>query len=968
MSDQVHPAFEELDQRRIKTLDLTAHKFIHRKTGAEHLHFDADNDENVFLVALRTMPDNSTGVAHVLEHTALCGSERFPVRDPFFLMIRRSLNTFMNALTYNDFTAYPFATQNRKDFFNLLDIYLDAVFFSRLDPLDFAQEGHRLEFSDPEDTTTDLVYKGVVYNEMKGDCSSPVSFLFSTLQQHLYPTTTYHHNSGGDPKVIPSLRYEDLLDFYRSHYHPSNAVFMTFGNIPVAELHAAFEDKALARFEKRDDIITVGPEQRYQSPIRVIEPYPEPLAAQHTHIVMAWLLGESIDLDRLLRCHLVSDVLLDTSASLLRKALEESDLGKAVSPLCGHWTSNREMSFMCGLEGSEAESAHAVERLVEETLARVVEEGIDIEQLESTLHQLELSQREIGGDGVPYGLQIIDSCLPAAVHRGDPLGLLDLDPAIEKLREEIHDPDFLPELVRDLLIDNPHRVTLVLTPDADMSDREVAEEKAKLNDIKRDLSSDGVRRVVEQAKQLANRQQEEEDLSVLPKVGLEDIGLGRADPISTVIQLPNGQEITRYAVGANGITYQQVFSALPDIAPALCQLLPLYMSLVTEIGSAERGYLETQLLQYARTGGINAFLTVRTDIDSPSRYRAFCGVSSKSLADKSEDMFRLIHETRKQPNFNEPSRIRDLVRQLRARRDDGITGSGHMFAMAAAAAPLRPVTNLNYQLSGLGGLINFRALDDSLDQPGRMTELQSQLSELHERLMSGASRLLLVADEESIEPASQSLSSLWPREDSAQTELFNIETTSVARDLAFTTNTQVNFCAQAYPTIPENHQDSPALSVLSGVLRNGYLHPTIREQGGAYGGGAAHDTNNGVFRLYSYRDPNLMDTFTAFDRSIEWVTTSILDFSLVEEAILGIVSSLDSPGSPAGEAKSSFANQIFGRPAEARQRFREAVLNTTVADVVGVAEKYLSADCCRAVITNIARQGELDKNFTTIEL
>lgn len=219
------------------------------KTGATHYHLSADNNENVFLVALRTIPTDSTGVAHMLEHTALCGSERFPVRDPFFMMIRRSLNTFMNAFTSSDWTAYPFASQNRKDFDNLMDVYLDAVFFSRLHELDFAQEGHRFEFDTPDDANSDLVYKGVVFNEMKGAMSSPVSTLWQTVTEHLFPTTTYHYNSGGEPENIPDLSYQQLKDFYKIHYHPSNAVFMTFGDIPAYEHHEVFENKVLNRFE-----------------------------------------------------------------------------------------------------------------------------------------------------------------------------------------------------------------------------------------------------------------------------------------------------------------------------------------------------------------------------------------------------------------------------------------------------------------------------------------------------------------------------------------------------------------------------------------------------------------------------------------------------------------------------------------------------------------------------------------------
>src|SRR5690554_4023094 len=350
----IHPAFEKIRSHRIGTLNLEVEEYRHKKTGARHLHLAADNDENVFFVALRTFPMDSTGVAHILEHTALCGSERYPVRDPFFMMVRRSLNTFMNAFTSSDWTAYPFASQNLKDFNNLLDVYLDCAFFARLDPLDFAQEGHRLEFEEMENPESKLVYKGVVYNEMKGAMSSPVSTLWQTLTKYLYPTTTYHYNSGGEPEHITDLTYDQLVAFYRKHYHPSNAIFMTYGNLAAKDLQQQFEEKALHRFKRLDAVVSVPDEKRYFSPVRVQESYP--LAStedptKKTHVVMGWLLGHSFKLEQNLEAHLLSNVLLDNSASPLMKALEKTELGRAPSPLCGLEDSNREMVFVCGQIG-----------------------------------------------------------------------------------------------------------------------------------------------------------------------------------------------------------------------------------------------------------------------------------------------------------------------------------------------------------------------------------------------------------------------------------------------------------------------------------------------------------------------------------------------------------------------------------------------------------------------------------------
>ena len=486
---KTHPAFQWLRSEKISSLNIVMEEYVHSVTGAKHFHLSSENTENVFLVAFRTVPMDSTGVAHILEHTTLCGSKKFPVRDQFFMMIRRSLNTFMNAFTSSDWTAYPFASKNKKDFNNLLTVYLDATFFSRLHELDFAQEGHRLEFSEPENTESELQYKGVVYNEMKGAMSSTNSVLWQTISKHVFPTTTYHYNSGGEPANIPELSYEQLLDFYKTHYHPSNAVFMTFGDIPAIEHHDKFHELALAEFEKLDIKIEVTDEKRYTKPVAVEEFYASEASEQpQSHIVLAWLLGHSTNLGELFRAELLSSVLLENSASPLLHALETSHLGSSPSPMCGLEDSNREMSLMAGLEGCSEESSAAVEELIIRTLEAVVKNGIPYEQVEASLHQLELHHREISGDSYPYGLQLILAGLSTAMHRGDPIQLLNIDPVLAELRLLINDDSFIPGLVQSLLLDNPHRVRLTLKPDTELAKRKVDAELEQLSAIKNALS------------------------------------------------------------------------------------------------------------------------------------------------------------------------------------------------------------------------------------------------------------------------------------------------------------------------------------------------------------------------------------------------------------------------------------------------------------------------------------------------
>ncbi len=959
-----YQSFEHVRSREIAALNLTLEEYEHRKTGAKHYHLAADNPENVFLVAVRTVPEDSTGVAHILEHTALCGSERYPVRDPFFMMIRRSLNTFMNAFTSSDWTAYPFASQNRKDFDNLLQVYLDSVFFSRLDELDFAQEGHRVEFSEPGNPDSPLVYKGVVFNEMKGAMSSIGSQLWQTLSAHLFPTTTYHYNSGGDPEVIPELSYQQLVDFYRSHYHPSNAMFMTYGDISAAEHQEKFEDLALHRFDRLDESIAVGPEERFVEPRRISEFYPvdDPDTSNKTHLVMGWLLGNSTDLEGLLEAQLLANVLLDNSSSPLLHTLETTELGKAPSPLCGLEDSNREMVFCCGIEGAASDTIPAFEELVLGKLQELAEHGIEQERLESVLHQLEFHQREITGDGYPFGLQIILAALGPATHRGDTAAILDIEPVLDKLRERITSPQYIKGLVRRLLLDNPHRITLELRPDPQLNAVRAASEQARLDALRDGMSEQEVQAVIDLAQRLKTRQEQEDDASILPKVELSDVPPEiKTHPFSQeTLGGDTGMPMTFFPQGTNGIVYQQLILPMPAFTPEQAQLLPLFTTCLTELGMADLNYLQVQALQAAHCGSLTAFSSVRPLPDDEQEVRAYLVLSGKALQRKAAHMSELMQRLFSEVRFDELDRLRELIAQMSARRENSITGNGHALAMSAASSGMSPAAALSYQTSGLAGIRWLKQFNNAPD----LDWLSHQLSGMHQQLLGQQSQLLLVAEQASQSELSQIAASHFSS--GSNSESYQFARLRDQRRLAWQTNTQVNFCAKAYPTVPTNHDDAPALTVLAGFLRNGYLHRAVREQGGAYGGGASHDAANATFRFYSYRDPRLVDTMQDFDASIEWLLSSRHDKQAVEEAVLGVVSSLDKPGSPAGEAKQQFHSTLFGRPPEQRARFRSGVLAVDEAELKRVAEQWLR-DPNSASIAVVSNESALQENNTWLE-
>ena len=959
-----HPSFEWVRSERIDSLNLTLQEFRHKKTGALHYHMDAENTENVFLVAFRTVPMDSTGVAHILEHTSLCGSKKYPVRDPFFMMIRRSLNTFMNAFTSSDWTAYPFASQNKKDFNNLMDVYLDAVFFTRLDELDFLQEGHRVEFKEASNPDSELEYKGVVFNEMKGAMSSPVSVLWQEVSKYLYPTSTYHYNSGGEPQDIPDLTYQQLKEFHQTHYHPRNAIFMTFGDIAASEHQQKFEEQALNAFDKLGMEISVKPEKRYLAPLVVEEAYAydavgDETTEDKTHHVLSWLLGPCTSLDDMMKASLLSQVLLDNSSSPLRQALEKTDLAAAPSPLCGLEDSNFEMCFLCGVEGSKVENAVAFEKLVLDVLNDVAENGIPHDKLEAVLHQLELSQREVGGDSYPFGLQLILGGLTAAIHRSDPVSLLNLDPVIESLREDIQDPGFIKNLVRDLLLNNQHRVRLTLRPDEELSQRKEQAEKAELAAKRAAMSDEEKQHVVEQAAALAERQLQEDNPELLPKVGLPDVPADIRIPQATKQTIAD-TESTVYKQGTNGLVYHEIVCELPELNEEELALLPYYSSCLTELGCGDKDYLQMQEWQSSVSGGIHASQSIRAYTDDEQKIRAYYIFSGKALGRNNKKLAELLFQTLNAVRFDEEDRLVELVTQMRSRRERSVTGSGHTLAMSAAACGLSPVAKLNHQFGGLLGIKSLKALDDSHKEKDAIKHTAKLFASIHEKIKAAAKSYMLTVEPHKVDETIKEFEQVWQQTDSTKTAMLSLPEIKQQTKQMWIANTQVNFCAKAYPTVTMEHADAAALSVLGGFLRNGFLHTAIREQGGAYGGGATQDTNTAVFKFYSYRDPRLSETLDDFDRAIDWMLENGHEERQLEEAILGVIGSMDKPGSPAGEARSAFHNELHGRTREKLQLFRQRVLEVSIDDLKRVTETYLkNGEASVAVITSAATQEEV---------
>ncbi|BBB31206.1 insulinase family protein [Neptunomonas japonica] len=971
-----YSAFQKLRSRVIPALKVEVQEYRHIKTGALHYHLAADNPENVFLVAFRTPPTNSCGVTHILEHCILCGSEKYPLRAPYFMMRKRSLATYMNAFTSADWTAYPFASQIRKDYFNLLDVYLDAVFFAKLNPLDFAQEGHRLAVNDEGC----LEQRGVVYNEMKGAFNASSSTHWDILCKYLFPTTPYRYVSGGDPAEIPSLSYEQLLTFYHEHYHPSNAVFMTYGDLPVEELHERIDQQALSRFDQQSLVETPLFEEHFTVPVKAQEfvctdaldedrgTSSEPLSEQ-THHLLAWLIGKSTDLKQWLEAHLLSRLLFQDSASPLMNALESTALGHGPSHLCGLEDSNAELSLVCGIQGSDPKAADAFESLVLATLNEIAINGVDKARLDAVLHQLELDHRDISDDAYPYGLQVILSALPTALQVNadkDALSAsLDLEPVMLELRTAVSDPEYIKTLIRERVLENMHRVRLSLLPDTTLKSRRQSDNKEKLTQMLAKMSDQQRQQLFEQESALEERQSEEENSDILPKLTVQEIPVGLKGAQGKRFMTNPSIPITCFEQGTNGLLHQQLVIEMPYLEEELLQALPFYTACLTELGCGGKNYQQTQAWRAEYSEGIHASCNMRGSLLDVQQTKGYFTLATRGLSTNHQAMTEMLYNALTMARFDELPRIKSLIAQQRLSADHYVADNGHILAKRTASSGFSPAASFVQRLSGLRGIKSLRAFDNSLRSAcndSLAASMAAKFERIHYRLATAPKQFMLVGESADFKCERQILLERWQGTHSQDAQIqgmefqpFTLEPVSRQIREIWTTDTQVNFCSIAYPTVAINHPDSAALHVLGELVRHEYLHPIVRERGGAYGSGCSQDSNIGAFRMCSYRDPRSVGTLEDFGEATGWLQNCQFTQQHVDSAVFAMISYMDKPVSPASDAKQVFHNALYGRTLEQREFFRERVLNISLDDLVRVRETYLSPDKASiAVITHCA--------------
>ncbi|MDB2614028.1 insulinase family protein [Chlamydiales bacterium] len=912
--------------------------------GAQVMHIQTDDPENLFNLSFKTIPENSNGVAHILEHTVLCGSDKFPIRDPFFLMFRRSLNTFMNALTGQDFTCYPAASQNKKDLYNLMDVYIDAVFSPRLDKLNFLQEGHRLEFSEQDDPASRLTYKGIVFNEMKGAFSSPTTRLSNAISKNLFPETSYQHVSGGDPKVIPELTYEQFIQFHKTYYHPSRCLFYFYGNMPIKEHLEYLYERILKGQERLPPIPPIPFAKRHAKPVTETQSYPiaqEENEKEKTLLSISWLTCPASDPLEALAIQTILSMLLETDASPLRKALLKSNLCKEIS--VDYDSELVEVPVGIDFYGCQKENTEALVELLDSLLIEFANRPFDKEMVESALHQIEFSRSEIGGSRYPYGLILYFRAGLIKQQGGSPEEALKIHSIFNSLREKFqNDPTYFNKIIKKWFVENPHKIITKLIPDKELESKEQKQEEEKLAEIKKSLTKEEIENIIEQAKELELSQKEvsDEEKECLPKITLDEIPNDVPDYPLTIKE---HEHITSYHHNCftNHITYASLAFELPHIEESEIPILRLFNLVITEMGTDNKSYEEMLNWMQATTGGLACSIGINQSANDYKKCKPTIHLTGKALERNTQNLFSIMNAYLKGANFSDQNRLKEIVNKHYIGLQSSITSNAINYCRSLAKQGDSIPNYLMNKMWGLDWYWQVKEWMETIDQSLPM--LISRLNALKEKLFSSKPDLILSCSKEqykTLEEANfyelgihfKKMGQVW------QGNYPLKKVPSQARIIA----APISYCTKSLSTsIPFNHQDIAPLTLASYLFDNKFLHREIREKGGAYGGGSSLSSMGGSFDFYSYRDPQIAGTLKVFESTPKHLVSDPLTNNDLDEAKLEFIQDMDTPIDPGARAIKAYGWNREEKTKEMRQAYRNQVLHLTVDQIKDAVKRKL---------------------------
>ena len=932
--NKVYSGFRLDRIERIDEINGTAYEMKHEKSGARLIYIDSPDSNKVFNIAFRTTPHNSTGVAHIMEHSVLCGSRKFPLKEPFVELVKGSLNTFLNAMTYPDKTMYPVASKNDKDFHNLMDVYLDAVFYprGREDAEIVMQEGWHYELENADD---ELTYKGVVFNEMKGVYSSPDSVLERQMMRELFPDTTYGVDSGGDPDYITDLTYEEFQEFYRVHYHPSNSYIFLYGDMNIEEQLAFLNDEYLSHF----DAIDVHTEVALQAPFTegkvVSYPYSvgseEPTDNRTLHS-FAYVLPD-VTPEHSLAFEVLTHALLTSPAAPLKQALVKAGIGSDIS---GYYLDSiRQPMWTVQATGSNLDKQADLQRIVESTLQELCDKGLDKELLEASLNSIEFALRESDFGGRPIGLAYIIRMMDNWLYDNDPLELLHYEEALTNIRKGLAGTYF-EDLIRHSILNNNHKVLVSIYPERGLQERKDAEVKEHLANVKANMTSEEIEAIVEQTKRLKIRQEtpdSDEALASIPLLELSDLN-PNIEAVERRESKIGNTTVHFVPTFTKGINYVGLYFKLNCLTEEELFYADILSDILGRIDTSERGYEALAKDINMNLGGLSSDITAISKDGKRDEFTPLMIVRAKALHSKLPDLCRLINEVVQKADYSDDQRLTELVQESKAiwdneafRRGNSIV-SQRVMAQVSAVGKFRDNGNLGY----------YQKISELASNPAALPLLPEKLAEVARKIFRANNvDIMFVGEEGELEAFENLMKPFVETWDT--TELSNdvLQITRLSGNDGIVTAGKVQYVAQGGNFIDHGFKHVGPMSVLETILRYEYLWIRIRVQGGAYGAFANfYDDGNMIF--CSYRDPNLLETLNVYKELPQYLRDFTLTDREMRKYIIGTMSSLDLPMTPALRGPRAMGMYFSGAKLEDKVEFRKQVIACKPEDIVALAD------------------------------
>ncbi len=966
--EQLH-GFEVKAVTQIEELRAVTIELAHQHTGARLLHLYTNDTENLFSINFPTPPSDDTGAPHILEHAVLAGSEKYPVKEPFFEMIKMSMATFINAMTSSDHTYYPVASNVKKDLFNLAEVYFDAVFHPLLTEETFKREGHHLAPADPENPTGDLKITGIVYNEMKGVFSDPESRLYRSMTSRLLPDTLYARESGGDPNAIPDLTYEYLKHFHTTYYHPSNSYFFFYGDIPTIDYLMFLTDKldAIPKIETNVPLRPLCQEVTHQpqwdAPQNVEDTYPvgadEPLT-EKTYLMLSWLIGDATDPEDVILCRLLSLILLGNEAAPLRKAIIDSKLGADLI-YSGASSIGPASTFYVGLKGSETKHAGAFTQLVLDTLTQVADSEISRETVEAVFQQATYYYQEVAP---MFPLRMLYRVIETWIYEKDSHTFLKLGESLAAVQQRWQEnPGIFNDLIRERLIDNPHRLSSVLSPDQDMQARIDAELMARMKTTRAQFTDEQVAQIAADAAELERlngQPNPPEALAKLPQLQVTDLP-EKPRHIPTAVEEVAGRVLLKNNVFANGVNYLVLSFDLQGLPEHLWGYLPRYADAIGKLGAANMSYTEIAQRKSSVTGGIGCspgFTTHALDANQPLQCLNF---QLKALDRKIDAALDVLHDLIFAVDPRDTERLRDVLVQAVAEYRTGMIHDGSTTAIHHASRGLSSQAHLTEIVHGLPQLRNSEVLLSNFDELN--ADLMGHIEEIREFLLN--SRRVTASFTGSDAAFEQTRASLaeWlgkMRDEPSVSKPVMFQPFQTPPREGLAGPIQIAHCAHVMPAPHYSHPDSTLLSIGAHILRLDYIMSEIRFKGNAYGAWFTYSPFDAHLYQASYRDPHVARTLNVFAETVDYVKQVRWTQKDIDRAIIATAKNGEKPIRPSQAVSEALSQHLTGQTREMREERYAQLRQATPTEVKRALLELLEGNRDKAAVCVVSSREKLE--------